>query len=371
MKKSKKVRVIKNIDCLNCGFPFSGHEVFCPECGQKNKGKKITLSNFLSEIFKGFTSWDTKFWRTLFPLLIAPGKVSRDYIEGKRARYTNPFRFYITTSIIFFLLLGARKTQKRYNEFNSRNNTVINSIASDEIDRDSLQSTIYKELDKTQRKKDSLKNLLIKTDSIQKVKDSTSLKNELDSFKLAFADTDDILPFIQFQKKHPNLSVDKALDSLHVEKNFSNRFWYSRSKIINSFISDKDENKKFANYIVSHISIALLFLLPLLAFCLKVFYFRRKFNYVDHLIFTFHVQTVFFILSTVFIIISFFQSLDSDRVMMIFSILFLIYLYIAMKTFYKQGWFKTLFKFLMTNFIFMILFVLGAVMVSAIGFIMY
>ena len=59
--------------------------------------------NFLLDSF----SLDTKFWRTLIPLLISPGKVSKDYIEGKRVRYTNPFRFYLATTIIFFLILGA------------------------------------------------------------------------------------------------------------------------------------------------------------------------------------------------------------------------------------------------------------------------
>lgn len=39
--------------------------------------------------------------------MISPGKVSKDYIEGKRVRYTNPFRFYLATTIIFFLILGA------------------------------------------------------------------------------------------------------------------------------------------------------------------------------------------------------------------------------------------------------------------------
>ncbi len=40
-------------------------------------------------------------------MLINPGKVSKDYIEGRRIRYTNPFRFYLATTIIFFLTLGA------------------------------------------------------------------------------------------------------------------------------------------------------------------------------------------------------------------------------------------------------------------------
>ncbi|WP_420793206.1 DUF3667 domain-containing protein [Polaribacter ponticola] len=58
----------------------------------------------MHEVFNGLFNFDAKFWNTIIPLLINPGKVSRDYIDGKRQRYTNPFRFYLTVSIIFFYL---------------------------------------------------------------------------------------------------------------------------------------------------------------------------------------------------------------------------------------------------------------------------
>ena len=85
MAKSKKLAKIQETNCLNCGFPFSGQENFCPECGQKNKGDQLTFGSFMNEVFNGFTSWDAKFWTTIIPLLIKPGKVSLDYVEGKRA----------------------------------------------------------------------------------------------------------------------------------------------------------------------------------------------------------------------------------------------------------------------------------------------
>ena len=104
-KISKSNNNFKHLECLNCGHPFNGDEKFCPFCGQKNTSKKLSFSVFINNLFSGFLSYDSRFWRTFIPLLIKPGKVSREYIEGKRARFVNPFRFYLSVSIIFFLIL--------------------------------------------------------------------------------------------------------------------------------------------------------------------------------------------------------------------------------------------------------------------------
>ena len=85
MKKSKKVNIVREPACLNCGYPFQNDEKFCPECGQSNKDKQVTFKEFIYEIFNGFFSWDAKFWNTIVPLLTKPGKVSKDYIEGKNS----------------------------------------------------------------------------------------------------------------------------------------------------------------------------------------------------------------------------------------------------------------------------------------------
>ena len=99
--KFKKTPV-KEMACLNCGRPFTGNENFCGYCGQKNTAKQLRFGNFISNLFAGFFSYDSRFWRTFIPLLSQPGKVSKKYIEGKRARFVNPFQLYLNVSILFF-----------------------------------------------------------------------------------------------------------------------------------------------------------------------------------------------------------------------------------------------------------------------------
>ena len=95
-------------------------------------------------------------------------------------------------------------------------------------------------------------------------------------------------------------------------------------------------------------------------------YIRHRYNYTENLVFVFHVQTVFFLLLMIFMIIGRFSN--SDWVNGIFVALFLFYLYKAMRTFYEQGRFKTLVKFLLLNTSFMILAAIGAVIVSFLAF---
>ncbi|MEM0985426.1 MAG: DUF3667 domain-containing protein [Pseudomonadota bacterium] len=49
-------------------------------------------------------SVDSKLARTLGMLLWRPGRLARNYLDGKRVRYTAPFRLFLFSSLLFFLL---------------------------------------------------------------------------------------------------------------------------------------------------------------------------------------------------------------------------------------------------------------------------
>lgn len=370
----KKEANIKQSNCLNCGYPFNGQEKFCAECGQKNKGQKLKFSDFINEIFKGFTSWDAKFWRTIFPLLFKPGKVSRDYIEGKRIRYVNPFRFYLTSSIIFFLVMGLTNSYNKFNSFQSNKSTKdFNTLGlnlNGDTSIDSIQDVIFKQIDKTERKKDSIKQL-IDSKSYKNAKDSLELIKALEKYKvtIGFKEDNSVLSFMKFQKAHPNLTTNQALDSLSMNKTFSNRFWYSRAELINSFFSKKGETEKFNQKLISYSSVSLFILLPLFSLFLWLIYYRHQYTYIEHLIFVFHTQTVFFLFSTIFYLLDFFTK--SEYIIQTFFIFFLMYLFIAMKKFYDQKYPKTILKFILANIFFMFLSFFGILFVSAIAFTFY
>ena len=175
---------------------------------------------------------------------------------------------------------------------------------------------------------------------------------------------------MEFRDKNPNMGVNEALDNLKLKKNPWNRFLYTRAEVLNSFRDNTTKaNKEFLQELISYASVSLFIFLPLFTLFLKLIYIRRKFTYVEHLIFVFHTQTVFFILSTIFFIIS--QFVVNTDVMLTFTGLFLIYLYIAMKKFYQQGYFRTFFKFMLLNTIYAFLGALGSAIVIVIAFALY
>jgi hypothetical protein len=327
--------IVRDAACLNCGHPFFGREKFCVDCGQANKGNKITFGNFIHELFNGFFSFDAKFWRTLIPLLTSPGKVSQEYVAGKRNRYSNPFRFYLTVSIFFFLILGLSKSIDTYNSLKN------GWIALDSLSRKEIQDPIKKGA------KENPSGVDINT--------FTFLGFNLDAF-------------ISYQKKYPNSTIDNGLDSLKQEKKFINRFLYSRAKAIVSIAHKNKSQEQFINQMLSYSSVALFVLLPLFTIFLKMLYLRRKHTYIDHLVFVFHTQTVFFMLLSIVYLISFFTDIAHTWII---SILFLMYLFLAMKKFYNQGYFKTSLKFLLLNAVYFFMGAIGVVVVGLISFVLY
>jgi len=100
--KFKKTVPVKGTYCLNCNRSLEGDENFCPNCGQKNDSRPLSVKIFISNFFSNFFNLDGKIWRSILGLIRHPGQVALDYISGKRVRYSNPFKFLLQISILFF-----------------------------------------------------------------------------------------------------------------------------------------------------------------------------------------------------------------------------------------------------------------------------
>ncbi|MEJ8567096.1 DUF3667 domain-containing protein [Elongatibacter sediminis] len=91
--------------CLNCGTPLQGP--FCHYCGQPDRHLLRFFPVLLRELLEDFIDLDSRFMRTLRPLLFHPGRLTRDYLDGRRFRYTPPLRLYIFSSMVFFILAAT------------------------------------------------------------------------------------------------------------------------------------------------------------------------------------------------------------------------------------------------------------------------
>jgi hypothetical protein len=86
--------------CGNCGVPLGG--AFCYACGQKAVGSDVSLHDFFHEAFEELAHVDGKLVQTLRLLLTKPGRLTKEFLDGRRARYVSPLRVYLTCSLLFF-----------------------------------------------------------------------------------------------------------------------------------------------------------------------------------------------------------------------------------------------------------------------------
>lgn len=90
--------------CLNCGTALTGD--FCHACGQKAHIHR-SISGILHDLAHGVLHLDGKLWETLPLLLFKPGKLTRDYIEGKRARHVSPMAMFLFSVFLMFAVFQA------------------------------------------------------------------------------------------------------------------------------------------------------------------------------------------------------------------------------------------------------------------------
>jgi hypothetical protein len=91
--------------CQNCDSPLAGH--YCAQCGQRHEPHVHSMREFAAEAFESVTHADSRVWRTLWLLISKPGFLTREFLEGRRARYLPPFRLYLVLSVILFLVVSA------------------------------------------------------------------------------------------------------------------------------------------------------------------------------------------------------------------------------------------------------------------------
>lgn len=277
------------------------------------------------------------------------------------------------------MIVGLSKTIDKYQELTKESKADIIDV----IKEKSTQETKKlddKKIDSIKTKlDDKMKNFIIPIPEKQRkevlaeidkeVKENPNIKKETDDvINLKFGSGHRLEEFSNYIKKYPESKIDPALDSLGYDKNFLNRFLFTRAKTMDSFSKSAETREQVLSNFLSYASVSLFILLPFFTLFLKFFYIRRKFTYVDHLIFVFHIQTVFFMLFSIFFILEI-CSIKPD--LWVFIILFLLYLIIAMKKFYQQGYFKTFFKFLLLNFSYFIIAIVGATFVFIISFALF
>lgn len=291
--------------CDNCGASLQGE--YCHICGQHERSYIRNVFSLLREVLEEFSSWDSRVLRTLVPLLFRPAFLSNEYIAGRRVRYVPPIRLYLFVSLVFFLTL-----------------------------------TFVTQFD-------------------------TEMLN-LDGAPTAAAPAADATP----------LPECPAQNGINI-RDAPGRPWAERVCVRFSWLS-AEANQRLHRQIVRVAQtpelafqqarqlapVMMFFLLPLFAVLLKVLYLFSRRYYTEHLTLALHTHSFMFLAFLLMLMLSGISDwADATErgwigtpVGFLGAMLMLwmpVYLWLAQKWFYRQGFFMTSFKYLLTGLIYMMM----------------
>jgi len=92
------------IICKNCETNFQG--VFCPNCGQSAAVKRITFKDTLADFTDTMFSVDAPLFFTIVSLFKNPGRMLREFLQGKRKTYYKPVAFFVLMTILYLVIRG-------------------------------------------------------------------------------------------------------------------------------------------------------------------------------------------------------------------------------------------------------------------------
>jgi len=346
--------------CLNCGTALTGQ--YCGECGQRARSRLISIWELIQEAFGDLLELDSRLWRTLIPLAIRPGRLTRDYLKGRRARFMPPFRTYLVLSIVFFLVVFF-DPREEFGIFFDPEEDVPEVTNEGRGIAEEIRGEVLQEL--------ADDGVLSANQAATTLPDGTRITDDENprSDGEDSADEDD--------NGEINISIDSDDSTTSgscddIETNdfppwLSARLTPERMKAACERIV-ADEGKTFLGKLLDSVPAALIALLPIMALVLKMLYPLSKRYYVEHVLFVVHYHAFFFLILTLDTLFLRFASLLSlpDSVSAIttlaVSIYIMVYLFKSMRLVYGQGRLISFAKYL----VLVVAYLVGLVLVLAV-----
>jgi Protein of unknown function (DUF3667) len=347
--------------CLNCGTEVP--ERYCTHCGQENAIPHESFGHLVKHFVGDVLHYDSQFLTTLKYLLFRPGRLTKEYMAGKRVSYVNPVKLYIFISFVFFLVFATvmhkehksedeeheekkgkkERTKDTVPSVGSVLSAVADSISSahglneEHIDADTAAGNDsvyhYRPLKTgpvaktTTAKKDTVKK------DTTKHKGTTLEKEDTDYRSVAAYD-----------------SAQQALPADQRDGRFER--WLTRRALR---IGGKYKEDAFEEAIKHNAPKMMFVLLPLFALWLKILY-RKRF-YADHAIFALHVHCFAFVVLLITLLLD--NFVNTDKFTGWGLLLIGIYVWLALKNTYQQSYRRSFLKtlLLLTGYSFSFLFV--------------
>jgi hypothetical protein len=355
-------------NCLNCGEVLTGQH--CSHCGQPARVRVLSLWGLLKDVVGDLLDADSRVWRTLWPLAFRPGLLTREFLRGRRASYTPPFRMYLVLSVVFFVLASvgdpgsevAVQVDKEGANIRLRDGGAApdGASASDAAMQQgppespaatpAQPATPAPALDAEARR---LVEQLVKRVPAEAQKE---LRAELET-SLAAATPEE-------RAATARLIADPCgEETLNVQlgpvlEQYEPRLRDACRRIV-------ADQQSFGRALFENIPKMMFIFLPLIAMALAVLYLRSGRYYVEHLLFVVHFHAFFFLAGIAILLLERLSALTSGSLATVFTaaegmlggvLVFYApwYLFQAMRRVYEQVWWKTVPKYLLLGLAYLI-----------------
>ena len=289
--------------CKNCGAALLGR--YCVNCSQAADVHVPTTKELLHELLEGLTHSDSRLWRTLTTLWFRPGKLTEEFVAGRRVAYLPPFRLYLILSILFFLIASFMHTQ-------------VALVKLDEALKPGAPPTAVHPRAAAPRSD-------APTSAAPAMNAETSCKD---------------VEFPAFAK-HPTWNA---------------RIMHACEAAV------RENNDSLVHLAIGTLSKAMFLFLPLIAFLHMLMYWRPRYRYAEQLLFFVHLQAFYFSVAILFVSIS--NAVDSwpqleasgSILQTLLGWILPIYTVAALRRVFRRSWLGTLLKAIALFFVYTIVF---------------
>jgi hypothetical protein len=316
--------------CANCHAPLSGE--YCAACGQRHEPHVHTIGHFVGEAFESISHADSRLWRTIAYLLGKPGFLTRQFFDGRRARYLPPFRLYLVISVLFFLVVGIPE-EFQFNISNER--TAEQTKALQDVARQ-LETSTDDSLADARRKIAEMVRKEATKDARNSERQSAIQMDDANGKPVNGVPTDVVNSFCDEFRNQAD-SNNEARNNL-------------RDRCLKIA---EDGGKELGASVVHNLPRAMFLFLPLLALFMRLLYWKPKRYYVEHLLFLIHNHANVFLTITIVVLIQRIPHVaDVIGVWLNWAtFLYMVwYIYRAMRNVYQQGRALTIAKYFLIGF---------------------
>jgi len=321
--------------CLNCGTELRGP--FCYFCGQPDRNFMRFFPALMRDLMEDLLDLDSRFMRTIKPLLFKPGRLTRDYMNGRRFRYAPPMRLYIFSSIVFFLLAA----------FLSSDAISIGGIKAEDGNIQIVTGTQDKQLEELgevlnklpidAQKKIEIDQIIAESDSEE------SGKPIIDTKEFTFNDE-------PWDRETNPVDIKWLPDWVNDRINDEIEGSPQKAQQI------EDNPNLIVDKLFDILPATMFVLLPVVALIFKFWYLFAKRYYVEHLIFSLHNHSFLFVSLILILLANVASELltgfgyltaatGAGWLITAISIWIPVYMLISLRVVYQQNWFLTVGKF--------------------------